>query len=76
MSYLSVFSLQIGVLATLLTTISGVVSVDDIWGDEWDILLVSLQVRTTWLCIRLDACLQPVLLVFYVRIMILERRYL
>lgn len=35
---------QIGVLATLLTTISGVVSVDDIWGNEWDILLVSLQV--------------------------------
>lgn len=35
-------SLQIGVLATLLTTISGVVSVDDMWGDEWDILLVSL----------------------------------
>ncbi|XP_044078692.1 glycerophosphodiester phosphodiesterase domain-containing protein 5 isoform X2 [Siniperca chuatsi] len=34
---------KIGVLATLLTTISGIVSVDDIWGDEWDILLVSLQ---------------------------------
>lgn len=34
---------KIGVLATLLTTISGVVSVDDVWGDEWDILLVSLQ---------------------------------
>uniref|UniRef100_A0A4W6E1I5 Glycerophosphodiester phosphodiesterase domain containing 5 n=1 Tax=Lates calcarifer TaxID=8187 RepID=A0A4W6E1I5_LATCA len=34
---------KIGVLATLVTTISGVVSVDDIWGDEWDILLVSLQ---------------------------------
>uniref|UniRef100_A0A3P8VW57 Glycerophosphodiester phosphodiesterase domain containing 5 n=1 Tax=Cynoglossus semilaevis TaxID=244447 RepID=A0A3P8VW57_CYNSE len=34
---------KIGVLATLLTTISGVVSVDDIWGDEWEILLVSLQ---------------------------------
>uniref|UniRef100_A0AAQ5ZZH4 GP-PDE domain-containing protein n=1 Tax=Amphiprion ocellaris TaxID=80972 RepID=A0AAQ5ZZH4_AMPOC len=34
---------KIGVLATLLTTISGVVSVDDIWRDEWDILLVSLQ---------------------------------
>lgn len=39
-----IWSLQIGVLATLLTTVSGVVSVDDIWGDEWDILLVSLQV--------------------------------
>lgn len=37
-------SLQIGVLATLLTTISGVVSVNDIWGDEWGILLISLQV--------------------------------
>lgn len=35
---------QIGVLATLLTTISGVVCVDDIWVDEWDVLLVSLQV--------------------------------
>ncbi|XP_049891643.1 glycerophosphodiester phosphodiesterase domain-containing protein 5 isoform X2 [Epinephelus moara] len=34
---------KIGVLATLLTIISGVVSVDDIWADEWDILLVSLQ---------------------------------
>ncbi|KAM8835489.1 glycerophosphodiester phosphodiesterase domain-containing protein 5 isoform 2-T2 [Synchiropus picturatus] len=34
---------KIGVLATLVTTISGVVSVDDLWGDEWDILLVSLQ---------------------------------
>uniref|UniRef100_A0A3Q3B5P3 Glycerophosphodiester phosphodiesterase domain containing 5a n=1 Tax=Kryptolebias marmoratus TaxID=37003 RepID=A0A3Q3B5P3_KRYMA len=34
---------KIGVLATLLTTISGIVSVDDIWQDEWDILLVSLQ---------------------------------
>ncbi|KAM8900453.1 glycerophosphodiester phosphodiesterase domain-containing protein 5 isoform 4-T4 [Spinachia spinachia] len=34
---------KIGVLAMLLTTISGVISVDDIWGDEWDIILVSLQ---------------------------------
>ncbi|KAM6907573.1 glycerophosphodiester phosphodiesterase domain-containing protein 5 [Xenentodon cancila] len=34
---------KIGVLATLLTTISGIVSVDDIWRDEWGILLVSLQ---------------------------------
>ncbi|XP_061659910.1 glycerophosphodiester phosphodiesterase domain-containing protein 5 isoform X3 [Syngnathoides biaculeatus] len=40
-SYISV--LMVGVLATLLTTISGVVSVDDIWADEWDVLLVSLQ---------------------------------
>lgn len=37
---------QIGVLATLLTTVSGIVSVDDIWSSEWDILLVSLQVRS------------------------------
>ncbi|XP_076017519.1 glycerophosphodiester phosphodiesterase domain-containing protein 5 isoform X2 [Genypterus blacodes] len=34
---------KIGLLATLITTISGVISVDDIWGDEWDIVLVSLQ---------------------------------
>ncbi|XP_061904396.1 glycerophosphodiester phosphodiesterase domain-containing protein 5 isoform X1 [Entelurus aequoreus] len=34
---------KIGVLATLLTTISGVVSVEDIWGEEWDVLLVSLH---------------------------------
>ncbi|XP_051902212.1 glycerophosphodiester phosphodiesterase domain-containing protein 5 isoform X2 [Hippocampus zosterae] len=34
---------KIGVLAALLTTISGVVCVDDIWVDEWDVLLVSLQ---------------------------------
>lgn len=34
---------KIGVLATLLTTISGIVSVDELWRDEWDILLVSLQ---------------------------------
>ncbi|XP_056264148.1 glycerophosphodiester phosphodiesterase domain-containing protein 5 isoform X6 [Pseudoliparis swirei] len=35
--------LLIGLLATLLTTISGVISIDDLWGDEWDILLLSLQ---------------------------------
>lgn len=34
---------KIGVLAALLTTISGIVSIDDIWGNEWDILLISLQ---------------------------------
>ncbi|XP_046907799.1 glycerophosphodiester phosphodiesterase domain-containing protein 5 isoform X2 [Hypomesus transpacificus] len=34
---------KIGVLAALLTTISGVVSIDDIWGSEWDIVLISLQ---------------------------------
>lgn len=31
--------------AALLTTISGVLSVEDLWGDEWPILVVSLQVR-------------------------------
>ncbi|XP_030010721.1 glycerophosphodiester phosphodiesterase domain-containing protein 5 isoform X2 [Sphaeramia orbicularis] len=40
---------KIGVLATLLTTISGVVSVDDIWADEWDIVLVSLQATAPFL---------------------------
>ncbi|KAM6970221.1 glycerophosphodiester phosphodiesterase domain-containing protein 5 isoform 2-T3 [Aplochiton taeniatus] len=34
---------KIGVLAALLTTISGVVSINDVWGDEWDIILLSLQ---------------------------------
>ncbi|KAI5099631.1 glycerophosphodiester phosphodiesterase domain-containing protein 5 isoform X1 [Silurus meridionalis] len=34
---------KIGVLAVLLTTITGVVSIDDIWRDEWDIILISLQ---------------------------------
>lgn len=36
---------QVGVSAALLTTISGVLSVEDLWGDEWPILVVSLQVR-------------------------------
>ncbi|XP_049598165.1 glycerophosphodiester phosphodiesterase domain-containing protein 5 isoform X2 [Syngnathus scovelli] len=40
---------KIGVLATLATTISGVVSVDDIWADEWDVLLVSLQFTAPFL---------------------------
>ncbi|CAI5644383.1 glycerophosphodiester phosphodiesterase domain-containing protein 5 isoform X3 [Oreochromis niloticus] len=40
---------KIGVLATLLTTISGVIFVDDLWGDEWDILLVSLQYTAPFL---------------------------
>ncbi|KAM9385742.1 glycerophosphodiester phosphodiesterase domain-containing protein 5 [Pholidichthys leucotaenia] len=40
---------KIGVLAMLLTTISGVISVDDVWGDEWDILLVSLQATAPFL---------------------------
>uniref|UniRef100_A0A674B9B7 Glycerophosphodiester phosphodiesterase domain containing 5 n=1 Tax=Salmo trutta TaxID=8032 RepID=A0A674B9B7_SALTR len=34
---------QVGVLAALITTVSGVVSIDDVWGDEWDIILISLQ---------------------------------
>ncbi|TSM28216.1 Glycerophosphodiester phosphodiesterase domain-containing protein 5 [Bagarius yarrelli] len=34
---------KIGVLAVLLTTITGVVSIDDIWRDEWDVILISLQ---------------------------------
>ncbi|XP_066507004.1 glycerophosphodiester phosphodiesterase domain-containing protein 5 [Hoplias malabaricus] len=34
---------KIGVLAVLLTTITGVVSIDDLWRDEWDIVLISLQ---------------------------------
>lgn len=40
---------KIGVLATLATTISGVVSVDDIWGDEWEILFISLQATAPFL---------------------------
>ncbi|KAM6983692.1 glycerophosphodiester phosphodiesterase domain-containing protein 5 isoform 2-T2 [Tautogolabrus adspersus] len=40
---------KIGVLATLLTTISGIISVDDLWADEWDILLVSLQATAPFL---------------------------
>nr|XP_057942969.1 glycerophosphodiester phosphodiesterase domain-containing protein 5 isoform X3 [Doryrhamphus excisus] len=40
---------KIGVLATLLTTISGVVSVEDVWGEEWGVLLVSLQFTAPFL---------------------------
>ncbi|XP_063343398.1 glycerophosphodiester phosphodiesterase domain-containing protein 5 isoform X3 [Pelmatolapia mariae] len=40
---------KIGVLATLLTTISGFIFVDDLWGDEWDILLASLQYTAPFL---------------------------
>lgn len=35
---------QVGVSAALLATVSGVLSVHDLWGDEWSILAVSLQV--------------------------------
>lgn len=31
--------------AALLTLISGFLSVEDVWGDEWHVLAVSLQVR-------------------------------
>uniref|UniRef100_H2S7T4 Glycerophosphodiester phosphodiesterase domain containing 5 n=1 Tax=Takifugu rubripes TaxID=31033 RepID=H2S7T4_TAKRU len=34
---------KVGVSAALLSTLSGVLSVDDIWGEEWHILRVSLQ---------------------------------
>ncbi|XP_027014204.2 glycerophosphodiester phosphodiesterase domain-containing protein 5 isoform X1 [Tachysurus fulvidraco] len=34
---------KIGVLSILLITITGVVSIDDIWRDEWDVILISLQ---------------------------------
>lgn len=40
---------KIGVLATLATTITGVVSVDDIWGDEWEIFYISLQATAPFL---------------------------
>lgn len=40
---------KIGVLATLATTVSGVVSVDDIWVDEWEILFVSVQATAPFL---------------------------
>lgn len=38
-------------LAALITTVSGVVSIDDVWGDEWDIILISLQVYIS-ICLR------------------------
>uniref|UniRef100_A0A8C2IHT6 Glycerophosphodiester phosphodiesterase domain containing 5a n=1 Tax=Cyprinus carpio TaxID=7962 RepID=A0A8C2IHT6_CYPCA len=34
---------KIVVLAILLTTITGVVSIDNFWQDEWDIVVISLQ---------------------------------
>ncbi|XP_078028229.1 glycerophosphodiester phosphodiesterase domain-containing protein 5 isoform X4 [Epinephelus lanceolatus] len=49
---------KIGVLATLLTIISGVVSVDDIWADEWDILLVSLQLAPENTMVSFNRALQ------------------
>lgn len=40
---------KIGVLATLATTITGVISVDDIWGEEWEILYFSFQATAPFL---------------------------
>ncbi|XP_076875358.1 glycerophosphodiester phosphodiesterase domain-containing protein 5 isoform X2 [Brachyhypopomus gauderio] len=34
---------KIGVLAALSTTIAGVVSIHDLWRDEWSVVLISLQ---------------------------------
>ncbi|XP_018604418.1 glycerophosphodiester phosphodiesterase domain-containing protein 5 isoform X2 [Scleropages formosus] len=34
---------KIGVTAALLTTITGVISVNQMWAEEWDIILISLQ---------------------------------
>ncbi|XP_062391864.1 glycerophosphodiester phosphodiesterase domain-containing protein 5 [Sardina pilchardus] len=34
---------KVCVLAVLLTTITGVVSIDDLWRTEWDIVIISLQ---------------------------------
>lgn len=39
-------SLQIGVTAALLTTVIGVISVNQTWGQEWDVIPISLQVST------------------------------
>lgn len=37
-------STQIGVTVALLTTIAGVISVNQTWGQEWDVIPISLQV--------------------------------
>ncbi|KAG9341407.1 hypothetical protein JZ751_019215 [Albula glossodonta] len=34
---------KIGVTAALMTTITGVISLTELWGDEWDVILISLQ---------------------------------
>lgn len=55
------FPPQIGVTVALLTTIAGVISVNQTWGQEWDVIPISLQVsRMThshfwWLDIAADA---------------------
>lgn len=48
--------LQIGLLAVLLTTITGVVSIDDFWQDEWDIVIISLQVAALFLLTVMWCC--------------------
>lgn len=49
MSFFSLFifplSAQIGVTASLLTTTVGIISVNQTWTQEWDIIPISLQVR-------------------------------
>lgn len=42
----SSLGMQIGVVAALLTTVVGVISVNQTWEQEWDIVPISLQVRT------------------------------
>lgn len=37
-------STQMGVTAALLTTTVGVISVNQTWGQEWDVIPISLQV--------------------------------
>ncbi|XP_031428255.1 glycerophosphodiester phosphodiesterase domain-containing protein 5 isoform X2 [Clupea harengus] len=34
---------KVGVLAVLLSTITGLVSIDDLWRSEWNIVIISLQ---------------------------------
>ncbi|KAM3874889.1 glycerophosphodiester phosphodiesterase domain-containing protein 5 [Diretmus argenteus] len=40
---------KIGVIAALLTTIIGVISVNQTWGKEWDVIPISLQVTGPFL---------------------------
>ncbi|KAG5843379.1 hypothetical protein ANANG_G00150280 [Anguilla anguilla] len=34
---------KIGVTAAMMTTITGVISINELWGEEWDIIAISLQ---------------------------------
>ncbi|KAJ8394687.1 hypothetical protein AAFF_G00042870 [Aldrovandia affinis] len=34
---------KVGVTAAMMTTITGVISISELWGEEWDIILISLQ---------------------------------